>query len=131
MQHLNRILDHIWTRRKRAELREAHSRKQSFSSGCEIAVGDIVLVNDPDHPRTFWKLARVMKLIRSVDGQVKGAHIRAGLLFDQRKPCTLWRFMAHHQNHQLKLSPRVVIWTSVPIHLEQLFVLLNSYGMRN
>ena len=35
-------------------------------------------MNDPDHPRTFWKLARVLELIRSVDGQVRGAHIRVG-----------------------------------------------------
>ena len=72
MVHLNRILDHSWTRWKeyRMELREAHSRKQS---GSEVAVGNIVLGNDPDHPQTFWKLARVVELIKSADGEVRGA----------------------------------------------------------
>lgn len=81
MQHLNRILDHFWTRWRKeylTELREAHSHKRNCLSGSEIAVGDIVLVNDPDHPRTFWKLARVMELITSSDGQVRGACIRVG-----------------------------------------------------
>ena len=79
--HLNNILDHFWTRWRKeylTDLREVHSRKQSNTSGSEIAVGDIVLVNDPDHPRTFWKLARVMELIRSTDGQVRGARILVG-----------------------------------------------------
>lgn len=81
MLHLNRIIDHFWTRWRKeylTELREVHSRKQSNSSGSEVAVGDIVLVNDPDHPRTFWKLVRVMELIRSTDGQVRGARIHVG-----------------------------------------------------
>ena len=81
MQHLNRILDHFWTRWRReylTELREAHSRKQSHSNSSEIAVGDIVLVNDPGHPRTFWKLARVKELIRSSDGQIRGARVQVG-----------------------------------------------------
>lgn len=50
------------------ELREAHSCKQN---GSEVAVGNIVLGNDPDHPQTFWKLARVVELIRSADGEVR------------------------------------------------------------
>ena len=77
MVHLSRILDHFWTRWKEypMELREAHSRKQS---GSEVAVGNFVLGNDPDHPQTFWKLARVVELIRSVDGEVRGARTLVG-----------------------------------------------------
>lgn len=61
------------------ELREAHRRGQSRSDGSNITVGDIVLVNDPDHKRTFWKQAKVKKLIKSSDGQVRGARIQVGV----------------------------------------------------
>ena len=57
------------------ELWEAHSRTQNHLSGSEITVGDIVLVNDPNHPQTFL---RVMALIRSIDEHVRGACIHVG-----------------------------------------------------
>lgn len=89
------------------QLREVHSRKQSNASESEVAVGNIILVNDPDHPQTFWKLARVVELIGSAEGQVRGARIlvRSTGSTLQHKHCTLWRFMAHHQNHEIKLNP--------------------------
>ena len=66
MQHLNRILNHFWMRWRKeylTELREPHRHGHSQSNGSIITVGDIVLVNDPDHPSTFWKLARVNELV--------------------------------------------------------------------
>ena len=41
-------------------------------------VGDIVLVHDQNHPRTFWRLAKVEKLIESSDNKVRGARVRVG-----------------------------------------------------
>lgn len=66
MQHLSRILNHFWMRWRKeylTELRESHRHGQSQSNGSIISVGDIVLMNDPAHPRTFWKLARVKELV--------------------------------------------------------------------
>ena len=81
---------------------EGDAQSQSNTSGSEIAVWDIVPVNDP-HPRTFWKLVRVMELNRSTDGQVRGACILIRSTgFTLQRPTQslyplLWRFMAHHQ----------------------------------
>lgn len=44
----------------------------------EVTVGDIVVVNDPGHPRTFWKLARVTGLLRKSDSQVRGVGVQVG-----------------------------------------------------
>ena len=81
MQHLNNILKHLWTRWRReylTGLRESRSRHIDHSDSNELAVGDFVIVNDPGHPRTFWKLAKVSGLLRSSDGQVRGARIQVG-----------------------------------------------------
>ena len=81
MRHLNKILDHFWRRWRKeylTELREAHGRKRGCSESSTVEVGDIVLVHDNDHPRTFWKMARVEELIRSRDNQVRGARVRVG-----------------------------------------------------
>ena len=39
-------------------------------------MGDIVLVHDENHPRTFWKLGRVENLIEGHDGLVRAAVVR-------------------------------------------------------
>ena len=39
-------------------------------------IGNIVLVHDEKHPRAFWKLGKVEKLIKGQDGNVRGAVIR-------------------------------------------------------
>ena len=37
-----------------------------------------MLVHKENHPRGFWKLAKVLDLIVSNDGQVRGATIKVG-----------------------------------------------------
>ena len=44
-----------------------------------IDVGDIVVVHDQDHPRGFWKLAKVEKLLTGKDNHVRGARLRLPL----------------------------------------------------
>ena len=104
MQHFNRILNHFWMRWRReylTKLREAHRRGQSRSDGSNITVGDIVLVNDPDHPRTFWKLARLRSLLRAQmvksEEHVFKLERQAPFSVDQYKHYTLWRFVLHNQ----------------------------------
>ena len=41
-----------------------------------VTLGDIVLVHDRSHPRTFWKLGNVQRLIEGCDGCVRAAVIR-------------------------------------------------------
>lgn len=81
MIHLSKVLDHFWrrwTKEYLLELREVHrlASNRSKSATPRISVGDIVLVQDTDRPRGFWRLARVEKLISGTDGQVRGASVR-------------------------------------------------------
>ena len=41
-----------------------------------MEAGDLVLVHDQDHPRGFWKMARVQSLITGKDGVVRGAVLK-------------------------------------------------------
>ena len=58
------------------ELRDAHRQKHPTSAVPTVGVGAIVLVHDQDHPRGFWKMAKVQKLITGRDGQTRGAVLK-------------------------------------------------------
>ena len=57
-------------------LRGSHQYGQNADSGTTISIGDICVLFDPSHPRTFWRLTKVEDLISSQDGQVHGAIIK-------------------------------------------------------
>ena len=38
--------------------------------------GDMVFIHDQDHPRGFWKMAKVLSLITGKDGVVRGATLK-------------------------------------------------------
>eukprot|EP00731_Ephydatia_muelleri_P005954 Em0003g202a len=80
MKHLQLILQHFWKRWKTEyliDLRETHRFSTNKDKGYgKIALGDIVLVHDDNHPRTFWRLGRVEQLIQGSDGHVRGAVVR-------------------------------------------------------
>ena len=80
MKHLTVMLDHFWKRWKweyLVELREMHRYAQKPTTPHEpVSVGDVVLVYDEDHPRIFWKLAKVEGLLKGSDGVVRGAKVR-------------------------------------------------------
>ena len=59
------------------ELREVHHYAQKPTASHElVSVGDVVLMYDEDHPRIFWKLAKVESLLKGSDGAVRGARVR-------------------------------------------------------
>ena len=91
VRYLNSVLNHFWRRWSREyllELREFH-RRQASKDRPPIKVGDVVLLEDQDKPRGFWRLARVMKLLDSKDNNVRGAEIR--LSTPTGRPTTLRR----------------------------------------
>ena len=55
------------------ELREAHCRHGGKADVIPPSVGDVVLMEDEDQPRGFWKLARVSSVITGKDGHTRGA----------------------------------------------------------
>ena len=71
MHHLNQVLDHFWKRWKveyLTGLRESHAYGQKVKRGdTDIAVGDVVLIYDPNQSRN---------MIQGADGAVRGASLR-------------------------------------------------------
>ena len=41
-----------------------------------VSVGDLVLVHDETHPRSYWKMGKVERLLMSQDRQSRGAEVR-------------------------------------------------------
>ena len=58
------------------ELRNAHCYPNTRGQPSPVQEGDVVVVQDIDLPRGFWKIARVMKLLTGKDGQHRGAVLR-------------------------------------------------------
>ena len=78
-RHLNMILGHFWKRWRAEyllELRNAHCRVKRAIGSSLVSVGDLVLVHDEGHPRSHWKLGKVERILKSKDGQNRGAEVR-------------------------------------------------------
>ena len=78
-RYLNSVLNHFWRRWSREyllELRDAHRHHNANTAPTTVRPGDVVVVHDEGHPRAFWKLARVKKLIVGRDGLPRGAVLR-------------------------------------------------------
>ena len=78
-KHLNSVLNHFWKRWSKEyllELRETHRQRSVRGTSAPVKPGDVVLVHNQDHPRGFWKVAQVEKLITGRDGLVRGAALR-------------------------------------------------------
>ena len=87
-KYLNSVLNHFWRRWSREyllELRDTHRQRSTENSQKSIETGDMVLIHDQDHPRGFWKMAKVLSLITGKDGVVRGAVLKVAA---QRGPPT-------------------------------------------
>ena len=92
VKYLSSVLNHFWKRWSKeylVGLRDAHRQMHSSSLSPTTSVGDVVLVHEKDHPRGFWKLAKVQKLIVGVDGHTRGALLKVA--DKSGKPTTLRR----------------------------------------
>ena len=71
------MLDHFWNRWRREYLTSLRETQRRTSKGhsLKIQLHDIVLVHEEKQPRHCWKLGRVVKLIPSDDGEIRGAEI--------------------------------------------------------
>ena len=58
-------------------LRDNH-RFSTASGGTRslMNIGDVVLIQDENQPRTLWKLGRIEELLTGSDGRVRGARLR-------------------------------------------------------
>ena len=71
-RHLDMILTHFWKRWRAEyllELRNAHNQLKKTAGSRVVCVGDLVLVHDETHPRSYWKMSKVERLLMSPDRQ--------------------------------------------------------------
>ena len=67
-------------------------------------LGDIVLVHDEAHPRTYWRLGKVEKLIKGCDEQIRAAVVRvasrSGTNTLKRPVQLLYPLEKNHADHE-------------------------------
>ena len=51
-------------------------RSKWFKPRENVTIGDIVLVIDPDVPRSHWKMAKVIEVYPGIDGLVRSVKIK-------------------------------------------------------
>ena len=79
MIHPNEVLDHFWRCWKmeyHLKLRNTHREPPGKGVNRMIRVGEVVVVQDTNCPREFWKLVHVESLIKGSHGRVRGASVR-------------------------------------------------------
>ena len=76
LKHHRNLLTQVTSRWKKeylTGLREHSMENCKKNKTSTISVGDIVILKKDSTPRTSWKLAKVIELIKSHDGQVRAA----------------------------------------------------------
>ncbi|CAB3995911.1 PREDICTED: uncharacterized protein LOC106817579 [Paramuricea clavata] len=97
VRYLNDIIEHFWRRWRNeylVELRNAHKSPKKTVEKSSVEVGDIVLVHDENHPRSFWRIGRIKELVNSTaDGKSRGAVVQVmskkGKVTTLRRPLQL------------------------------------------
>ena len=108
IEHTQRLLEHFWKRWKGeylVGLRDMHRFNiTSGGRGRHIALGDIILVHDEAHPRTYWRLGKVEKLIKGCDEQIRAAVVRvasrSGITTLKRPVQLLYPLETNHADHE-------------------------------
>ena len=98
VRYLNNVIDHFWRRWRNeylAELRNAHKSPAKSVEKSRVKIGDVVLVHDENHPRSYWRTGRISDLVSSTvnDGQSRGAVVQVtnkkGRVTTLRRPLQL------------------------------------------
>ncbi|CAB3980680.1 RNA-directed DNA polymerase from mobile element jockey [Paramuricea clavata] len=89
VRYLNDIIQHFWRRWRNEYLIPKQTVEKS-----SVEVGDIVLVHDENHPRSFWRIGRIKELVNSTaDGKSRGAVVQVmskkGKVTTLRRPLQL------------------------------------------
>ena len=86
---INNILNHFWDRWQKeylVNLRETHRNLQKRNiNSPTVRVNDTVLIEDKT-PRSQWKLARVLELIKGHDEKIRGALVRTSQGTELKRP---------------------------------------------
>ncbi len=79
-KYLTRVLEHYWRRWKSeylVDLREYHKSNKKRNGMPEIAIGDVVTIEDENKKnRTCWRLGKVELVLRGQDNVARGARVR-------------------------------------------------------
>ena len=79
-KYLSRVLEHYWRRWKSeylVDLREYHKSNKKRNGMPEIAIGDVVTIEDENKKnRTCWRLGKVELVLRGQDNVARGARVR-------------------------------------------------------
>ena len=72
--YLKTVLIHFWNRWQKEYLRELREyRHNKKSTGDEIFLGDIVLIEDGKLRRSMWRIGKIVELIYSKNNEVRAA----------------------------------------------------------
>ena len=53
-----------------------YGNRNSLHENCRIRNGELVIIKDERYRRSFWKMGRVIELIKSKDGIVRSVNVR-------------------------------------------------------
>ena len=95
--HQFQVLDQFtkqWRQEYLLALREYHHcRNEKQRVDNRIKTGDIVVMKEDHTERCWWKLGRVIELLKGRDELVRGARVQ--VLNNERKPTVLCRSLQH------------------------------------
>ena len=79
-RYIDSILDHFWARwcKEYLDILRENQRRESARHSAVPNVNDIVIVYDEKMPRQSWRLGKIMAVITSNDGKIRGAEVKMG-----------------------------------------------------
>jgi hypothetical protein len=77
-RRIQELVRQTWKRWMREYVTSIGSRKKWFDQKENLKEGDIVLVIDPDSPRRYWKVGRIVGVHPGDDGLVRVVDVRVG-----------------------------------------------------
>ena len=82
------LTDHLWRRWRKEYLHTLIHRRRWKTDGRNLAVGDLVLLADPNTPRGHWPLARVSQVFPGPDNRIRTVQIKTAAGGTYARPAT-------------------------------------------